>query len=160
VVKLSTRAIHYSFSQNFSVSAPEAFDWCTNYSPNDMALIQEENARREVQRIAADTIILVDSYIDGQMSIEKRKLVCLYPNQLTWTATHLTGPNKYSQYLYEIKPETERTCSLRFAGHYLNHDIKQLGKEEVDELGRKLKEMDSENWKLLAKKMEKELSRK
>lgn len=158
-VDLMPRAIHYGFGQSFSVSARRAFEWCTDYGPGDMALMREENATREVQRISDDTIVLIDTHVSEGKSTVKQKLVCLYPSRLMWTSTHLTGPNKYSQFLYEITPETDRTCRLTFTGLSLDYSIKRLGEKGVGQLAKGLEKMDSEIWKLLAKEMEKELNK-
>ena len=77
-----------------------------------------------------------------------------------WTATHLAGPTKYSQFLYEIMPNTQGTCILKFTGLFLHRKVKAITKDEADKLGDELKEADSKNWKLLAGKMEKDLSEK
>jgi hypothetical protein len=154
------RVIHYGFSQSFNVSARRVFEWCTDYTPEDMALMQEENATREVQHISHDTIILVDTYVSKGKSTVKQKLVCLYSSRLMWTSTHLTGPNRYSQFLYEITPQTDRTCSLKFTGMYLDYSTKEGAVEkEAGRLAKELRKMDSESWKRLATEMEKELKK-
>ena len=151
-------SIRYRFAQRFNVSAREAYDWCTDYSPGDMTLMQEQNATRDVRQVSEDTILLNDTYTVGGERVTKQKLVCLYPDRLTWTSTHLTGPNKYSQFLYEITPDTERTCLLKFTWLFLDYNIEKRGDEkENDLLAKKLEKMDSENWRLLAREMEKEL---
>jgi hypothetical protein len=153
-------AIHYCFSQRFNVSARRAFEWCTNYSPKDMALMQEENATRQVQRLSDDVIILVDTYVNRGKSVVKQKLVCLYPKRLSWTSTHLSGPNTYSQFLYEITPQGDRESCLTFTGLQLYYNVKEdAGEKEAEVLGKELKEIDSEIWKRLAKEMEKELNK-
>jgi hypothetical protein len=159
-VDLMARAVHYGFSQSFNVSARKAFEWCTDYGPGDMALMREENATREVQHVSDDVILLNDTYAIEGKTVVKQKLVCLYPNRLTWTSTHLTGPNRHSQFLYEIVTQNDGQCCLNFTGLYLNHSNKEGAEgKEVERLAKELKKMDSENWKLLAKKMEKELKK-
>jgi hypothetical protein len=158
VVDLAPYAIHYSFSQRFNVSAREAFDWCTDYSPEDMMLMQDENATRKVQRLSDDVIVLVDTHVNKGKCAVKQKLVCLYPKRLMWISTHLSGPNKYSQFLYEITPQGDRKCCLTFTGLQFDNNVKEdEGEEEAEVFGKKLKNMDSEIWKRLAKEMEKEL---
>ena len=155
---LMLHTVHYGFSQSFDVSARKAYEWCTNYGPGDKALMQEENATREVHHISDDVILLNDTYtIEGKITV-KQKLVCLYPDRLTWTSTHLTGPNMHSQYIYELVPQNDRQCCLNFTGLYLNHSIKEdIEDKEAGRLAKELKKMDSEIWKLLANEMEKEL---
>ena len=122
-------------------------------SPGDMALMREENATREVQHISDDVILLNDTYTIEEKTIVKQKLVCLYPHRLTWTSTHLTGPNRHSQYLYEIVPQNDGQCCLNFTGLYLDHSIKEGAEGQAT----RLKKMDSDNWKLLAKELEQDL---
>ncbi len=152
------RTIHYGFSQNIDVSARKAYEWCTDYGTEDMALMQEENTTREVHHISDDVILLNDTYtIEGNTTV-KQKLVCLYPDRLAWTSTHLTGPNTHSQYIYELVPQNDRQCCLNFTGLYLNHSITEGTEEkEAGRLAKELKNMDSKNWKLLANEMEKKL---
>ncbi len=147
---------HYTFSQNFRVSAREAFEWCTHYSPDDMKLMQEENATREIQHFSDAIIILTDTFVAKEKSIVKQKLVCLYSDRLMWTSTHLTGPNRYSQFLYEITPKSEQQSCFKFTGLYIDYDMKDEG-GAVAKLSDELKKMDSTNWKKLSKEMEKEL---
>ena len=85
-------SIHYHFSQRFNVSALRAYKWCTDYDPQDHALMRV-NAKREILNVSANTVVLNDKYYSKNKIIRKRRLVCLYPNQLSWTSTHLTGPN-------------------------------------------------------------------
>lgn len=150
--------IHYHFSQSFNVSPLKAYEWCTNYDPQDHALMQV-NAKREIMHISENTIMLTDRYYDK--NIVKKRLVCLYPNRLSWTSTHLTGPNKYSQFLYEIVPEGKESCRLDFIGLQIEYnDEKRFSKKEIELLAEKLRNEDSAAWKLLATEMEKEYKEK
>ena len=152
------RSIHYGFSQRSQLSARKAYEWCTDYGPEDKALMREENATREVHHISDDVILLNDTYSIKGKNVVKQKLVCLYPNRLTWTSTHLTGPNRHSQYLYEIMPQNDGRCCLNFTGQYLDHNIREgIEEKGTEELREELKKMDSKTWKLLAKEMEKDL---
>ncbi len=144
--------IRYYFSQRFSVSAQRAFDWCIDFDPNDYSLMGEANATRQVSHITKDTIILKDIFITSFGSIEKQKLIQLYPNRLSWTSTHLTGPNKYSQFLYKITAEGKGFSALNFTALHIEYD------EKADEklLANRLCKEDAAAWKLLAKEMEEE----
>jgi hypothetical protein len=120
-----------------------------------------ENAKREILRITETTLVLTDVYDDKNGSIKKQKLVHLYPNRLTWTSTHLTGPNKYSQFLYEIVPEGKRASRLDFTGLHIEYNNEEkFDKEEIKLLASKLRKEDSAAWKLLAKEMEREFREK
>ncbi len=149
-------SIRYCFSQRFSVSAREAYNWCTNCSPQDHALMGDEAAERQITRLAEDTVILTDIFHVGTGTVEKQKIVQLYPDRLCWVSTHLTGPNKYSQFIYEISTEGNGVSRLDFTALHLEYSEK-LGSEAIKSLAGKLKAEDSAAWKLLAKAMAKEL---
>ena len=115
---------------------------------------------REVHHVSDYVILLNDTHTIGGKTILKQKLVCLYPDRLAWTSTHLTGPNTHSQYIYELVPRNDRQCCLNFIGLYLDQSIKEdTEKKKAERLSRELKKMDSENWELLANEMEKELKK-
>lgn len=110
--------------------------------------------------ISENTIVLTDKYRNKNESI-KQKLVCLYPNRLSWTSTHLTGPNKYSQFLYQIVPKSKRSCRLNFTGLQVEYsNRKRFNKKEIELLVEKLRNEDSATWKLLAAEMEREFRMK
>jgi hypothetical protein len=92
--------VRYHFSQRFAVSAQKAFDWCTDFDPKDQVLKGYANAERSISRITANTLILKDVSHSSKETVEKQKLVQLYPEDLFWTSTHLAGLNKFSQFLY------------------------------------------------------------
>jgi len=152
--------VHYHFRQCFSVSARKAFDWCTDYSPEDHALMGEQNAKRKIKIFAKGTIILTDTFNVGDSIIEKQKLVQLYPDKLFWTSTHLTGPAKYSQFLYQITAENENTSHIDFTGLFIDYAHEKLSDKETEKLSEKICNEDAEAWKLLAKAMEKDLQKK
>ncbi len=149
-------AVHYHFTQKFSANAKKAFEWCTNYDPGDHFLMGEENAERKIKRLSKSTVILKDTFQTKTGRVEKKKLVQIYPDQLFWTATHLTGPVKYSQFLYKITPE-ENGSKLDFTGLYLDYENQNLNESENKKLAQQLCKEDAEAWKLLAKSMTKEL---
>ncbi len=151
------QVIRYRFRQKFNVPALKAYEWSTDYEPTDMTLMQQGNAKRKVQRISRDSLILVDTFVVEGKPIAKQKLVCLYPDRLMWTSTHVTGPNKYSQFLYEITSETDEQSCLTFTALSVDYNVKSDA--EAGELAERLNRMDSETWKLLAKHMEKDLKR-
>ena len=142
-------SVRYHFSQQFTIPAKRAFVWCTDFDSEDHALMGEQDAERQITRIADCTIILKDTFHTPAGTIEKQKLVQLYPERLSWTSTHLTGPNKYSQFLYEITPDGEGACILNFTALHLEYDEKTGAKA----LANRLCEEDAAAWKLLAKAM-------
>jgi len=150
-------SVNYHFCQRFHVPALEAYEWCTNYDPIDPALMHEK-AERRISRICEGTILLTDTYPTRDRSIRKQKLVNLYPDRLSWTSTHLTGPNKYSQFLYEIVPEGKKASRLEFRGLHIERARKEdLDEKRIESLANRLRDEDSTAWILLAGEMEGEL---
>jgi len=152
-------SVRYHFSQRFAVSAQKAFDWCTNFDPKDHVLMGDESAERHITYITGSTIILKDIFYSAAGQVEKEKLVQLYPQQLFWVSTHLTGPNKYSQFLYQISPHGQDASILHFTGLHLEYKEKALDKADAKLLADKLRREDANAWKLLAKAMAKELGK-
>lgn len=151
------RSFSYHFSQRFHVPALKAYEWCTDYDPLDPVLMHE-NAERRILHISESAIILTDTYHTGDRSTRKQRLVNLYPDRLSWTSTHITGPNKYSQFLYEIVPEGEKASRLEFRGLHIERASKEHSDGKGIELfADRLREADSAAWVLLAAEMEREL---
>jgi hypothetical protein len=113
----------------------------------------DEGVERQVTSVAKSTIILKDIFHATTGTIEKEKLVQVYPDQLSWVSTHLTGPNKYSQFLYRISLEAKEASILDFTGLHLDY----AAKTDAKELAERLCMEDAAAWNLLAKAMEKEL---
>jgi len=149
--------IQYRFSQRFPVPARRAYKWCTNYSPEDHVLMGDEAAERTITCVTDATIILTDTFHTNRGNVEKQKLVQLYPDRLSWVSTHLTGPNKYSQFIYEISAEGNGASRLDFTALHLEYE--NLDSEAIKSLADKLKKEDSAAWKLLANAMIKELGK-
>jgi hypothetical protein len=145
--------VRYHFSQPFTVPAQQAFDWCTAFDPADHVLMGESDAERQVTRISDGAFTLKETFHSPAGTVEKQKLVQLYPKKLSWTSTHLTGPNKYSQFLYEIKPKGEDASVLNFTALHLEYNEKV----DAEALANRLCEEDAAAWKLLAKAMMLEL---
>lgn len=115
---------------------------------------------REVQQLTKNTVILTDTFHKKGETTVKQKLVCLYPNKLMWTSTHLAGPARYSQFIYEITSESKTTSSLRFTALHVAHCLKEdSDKTENRCLAEELRKEDSDVWKNLANELEKELGR-
>ena len=147
-------SIRYQFIQRFDVSATAAFAWCTAFDPSDPALMGDADAKREINRVADGIVLLKDTFQTPSGVIEKEKLVALYPSQLHWTSTHLSGPNKYSQFLNVIKPLDRYSSEIEFTALHIEHgevaDPKAVAERLCSE--------DSAAWVRLAKAMETELN--
>jgi hypothetical protein len=150
----------YGFSQRFKVPAGEAYRWATDYQPDDWSLMGKKG-KRGIKRLSGNAIILTDRiYGDDGRYVSKRRLVLLYPERRSWTNTHLGGPNKHSQFLYEIIPEGKNSSRLDFTGFQINYDAQgEASPEKVESLAHKLREDDVATWRLLAKAMERDLKR-
>jgi hypothetical protein len=147
--------IHYHFTQRFNQPARKAYEWCTDFTPEDLVLMQEKNVTRKVQQITGNTVILTDKFHNEGKTTVKQKLVCLYPSRLMWTSTHLTGPAKHSQFIYEITSTSKTASILRFTALHIASDIKEgADKTETQRLAEELRKEDSNGWKNLADEME------
>ena len=142
-------SVRYHFTQRFAVSAQEAFDWCTDFDSQDNMLMGDKTAERQITHLADGAIILKDSFHSVAGTIEKQKLVLLYSDQYKWTSTHLTGPNKHSQFLYQIASQGKDASVLTFTAVHLEYDEKADAKL----LAERLCKEDACAWKLLAAAM-------
>jgi hypothetical protein len=148
----------YKFSQKFDVPASEAYKWCTSYDPGDLKLMGEDG-NRSIERIADDTVVLSDTFSKDGQTFTKEKLVRLYPERLSWVSTHITGPAKYSQFMYEIHPLNKTSSRIDFTGLQIDYNETQPTKKEIPVRAAQLKKEDSLAWKLLAKAMHKDLKK-
>ena len=151
--------IHYMFTQHFEVPAKTAYSWCTSFSAEDFSVINQENAEREIVPLTDEVLILRDRYKTGQGWLIKEKLVHLYPDKLMWTSTHLSGPNKHSQFMYKIKAETKQTSYLVFTANHIE-DQKNLSCEDVCLVAEKCCSVDSDVWSRLAEALNKQNRKK
>jgi hypothetical protein len=149
--------VRYTFSQRFVVSAQKAYNWCTEFNPEDHALMGEKEAKRQITQLDGATVILTDAFETKDGWIEKQKLVQLYPHKMFWISTHLSGPNKYSQFLYQISPRSKSASCLEFNALHLEYGNNNLDQTAIKLISEKLHKEDSNGWKLLAKAMAKEL---
>ena len=153
-----TTPLCYHFQQRFNVPARKAFEWCTTYTPEDYALMGERGVSRKIEHVTDRTIILTDTFNTGAGNqIEKQKLVQLYPNILFWTSTHISGPAKHSQFIYQITAEAVNTSNLDFTGLFLDYGDKKLSESDTAKLVEKTCKDDARAWEFLAKAMEQDL---
>jgi hypothetical protein len=143
------------FQQRFAVNSEAAYKWCTDFSPQDPHLMNEDNAEREITKVSEGTIILKEIFHTKEGDLTKEKLVHLYPERHTWVSTHLTGPNKHSQFIYKLTSEADGS-RLTFTALHIEKK-EHMTKKEVESLAKQLCKYDSDVWKLLALAMEEEL---
>ncbi len=148
----------YDFNQRFSVPARQAFNWCTDYQPSDLSLMNESGTRRIV-KLNEDTILLKETIRQNGKAVTKTKLVRINKTSMSWTNTHLSGPNLHSQFLYRIVPEGKRTSRLFFTGLLLCYSVKHLSKHVLKQIAKSERRVDSLAWKQLAKAMERDFER-
>jgi hypothetical protein len=147
--------IRYGFSQNFAVLPKQAYLWCTDFSSQDPQLLGYVIAERQVAPLSDGLILLVDVSHAAQGSVEKQKLVHLYPDQLSWVLTHITGPTKHSQFRYEII-EDASGCHLNYEALHVEYEKDGMTQDEKLQLAKTLCKKDSDMWQLLAVAMQQE----
>ena len=118
--------IYYNFQQRFNVPAHKAFEWCTTYTPEDHVLMGAKGVIRKIEHITDRTVILTDTFNTGAVNqFEKPKLVQIYPETLFWTSTHISGPAKHSQFIYQITAESHNISNLDFTGLFIDYGDKK-----------------------------------
>ena len=151
-------SVNFEFIQRFKVPAKAAYAWATDYRPDDHELMGRRG-RRKIDRICGDTLILTDTIeTGGGGRVTKKRHIRLYPERLTWINTHISGPNRHSQFVYEIVPEGRNACRLRFTGR----EIRKAGPTSARQLAALVAEERKEDaalWKRLARAMEADLGR-
>lgn len=149
-------SVSYQFIQSFSVPARQAFRWATDYQPSDLALMGE-NGKRIINRITDNTIILEEEIMQEKKKSQKIKLVRLNPRSLSWHNIQLRGPNKHSEFIYEISPEGRKRSRLTFTGLLVIYSKTPLNARKLRQIASREKRYDSNAWKKLAKAMTREL---
>ena len=155
-ITMEMYSISYKFNQRFAVPARVAFDWSTDYRTDDLALMGEKGKRR-IKKVTEDTIILEEHVAQEGRRIRKVKLVKLNARTLSWHNIQLRGPNKYSEFIYEIAPEGDRRSRLTFTGLLVVYTKNRLSRDRLKQIASRERKYDSRAWKLLASAMAKEL---
>ena len=148
-------SVRYHFTQRFVVSAQEAFDWCTDFDSQDNIILGDNLVKQQITHLEDGALILKDSFKSVSGTIEKQKLVNLYPDQYRWTSTHLAGPNKLSQFLYKITPQGKNASFLTFTAFHLEYSPK----EDAKLLAERLCKEDAHAWQLLTAAMAEDKNR-
>ena len=115
---------------------------------------------RRVKWLSEDALLLSDTFHTRRGSVKKTKLVRLTPARMQWTSTHVTGRNKYSQFLYQITPEGQGGSRLEFTGLHIEYTRERMSPELTDSLTKRILSEDSSTWKVLAREMEKDVSKR
>ena len=143
------------FSQRFPFQAKAVFRWATDYQPNDIQLMGHAG-KRKIAGLPGSAFILTDTIFkpDGT-KVTKKKLVRTFPDRLTWTNTHLSGPNQYSQVLYQLVAEGPKRSRLDYMGQHV--EARTLAGRELQVLAARVRTDDVAIWKNLARAMGKDL---
>jgi len=144
------------YSQHFKVSPQEAFDWCTDYDPDDQARMGLKG-RRRFTRLAEDTFLLDDTVYRGNRPVRKTKLVKIDAKRMTYYNVHLTGPTRNSLYSYRIVPDGDGESRLDYTGYELTYPSKRPDERQLAKIEEAGAASWHHNWGNLAKAMEKEL---
>jgi len=152
---MGSYSIHYSFSQRFEVPARAAFDWCVDYREDDWRRMGRRGVRK-IKLLNEDTLVLTDKVSTKEGHVTKKRLVRLNPELLAWTNTHIAGPNRHSQFWYQVVEEGKERSRLDFTGLQVNYG-RRPSAARITELAKELKADDSKTWALLAKEMHKDL---
>jgi hypothetical protein len=150
-------SVEYNFNQRFSVPARQAFNWCVDYQPSDLSLMNESGTRR-IRKLNEDTILLKETRT-RQKTVTKTKLVRINKTSMSWTNTHVSGPNLHSQFFYRIVPEGKQASRLFFTGLLVCYSVKHLSKRALRQLAKSERRVDSMAWKHLAKAIERDFYR-
>ncbi|HTP54914.1 MAG TPA: hypothetical protein VML94_08180 [Thermoplasmata archaeon] len=141
----------YGFRTRLPVPRRRAYEWATDYRASDLEL-GGLRARRRVQRLSRNLILLTDSFEQDPFGARrgartvKTKLVHLYPDRWSWTSTHLSGPARYSQFLYELRSTGGRACSLHFTGSQVEQVSTPPTPAARRRRSRELRREDSQLW--------------
>jgi hypothetical protein len=148
--------VEYVFEQRFRVPARFAYEWSTDYTPEDLQISGQSGTRR-IERLSEKAVILTDTRPgDDGKAVAKSRLVHLYPETLSWTNTHVSGPRQHSQFLYTVRPDGPDASILRFQGRELVPMAPKGSPAFVQERAATLSRDDSALWKVLAGAMEKD----
>jgi len=157
--RIHAHSVKYGFNQSLTAPAEEAFDWCTDYQPYDLTTMKEEG-KRGIRKITDDLIILTESMRKNKKRIKKTKLVRLNKSDLSWTNTHISGPNRHSQFLYKIVPEGKTHSRLYFKGLLVCYSPKPLTRKELATITEQERSADSKAWRHLAAALRRETAQR
>jgi hypothetical protein len=147
----------YGFRVSLPASREAAFRWATDYRPTDLGLMGE-SGRRKVASLTENLILLTDTFETPRGRMTKDKLVHLLPDEFAWTNTHLTGPARHSQFLYQLVAAGRNRCQLRFTGLQVDRVARRPTPESVARRKKELTRDDSRAWRRLAAAMGRDLA--
>lgn len=161
---MPVQKVSYKFTARLPASQENAFRWATDYRSGDFDLMGLQ-ARRRVKVLTPDTILLTDTFSSDPFGptpggrTVKVKLVHIYPSRWAWTSTHLSGPARHSQFLYELIPIGWNSCRLKYTGNQVERVPRAPTSAHLAHRARILRKEDSDIWRHLAQAMRKDLAR-
>jgi hypothetical protein len=153
------RRVDYGFTIRLPAPRDRAFRWATDYQAGDLALMGFR-ARRRVEHLTTNTLLLTDSFDSDPFAsrpggrVVKVKLVHLWPARWSWTSTHLSGPTRRSQFLYELIPDGRGHSRLRYTGL----QVERSSAQTVAQRARQLRREDVGGWRKLSAAMGRDLA--
>ncbi len=145
----------YRFTTQPPVPRDYAYRWATDYRSNDLSRVGLK-ATRNVERLTEDLILLTDSFAEDPFNSRpgartvKKKLVHLFPDRWSWTSTHLSGPARFSQFLYHLSPRGTSASLLHFTGSQVEQAARSPTPSSLRRRTRELKQEDSRLWRRFA----------
>ena len=152
--------VSYRFAVRLPTGTAAAYKWATDYRPDDFE-IMGFRGRRRVEHLANGLVLLTDSFdadpFDPKAGARttKVKLVHLFPERWAWTATHVAGPARFSQFLYQLRPKGPRTCILEFRGNQVEQVRRTPTAASLKRRAKELRREDSQLWQRLSKELRK-----
>ena len=157
--KVYAYSIEYAFNQPLAAPAHVAFKWCTDYQPYDFAIMKEKG-KREIQKMTDSTIVLTETTRTKNRIVKKTKLVRLNKSSLSWTNTHIAGPNRHSQFLYRIVAEGRKRSRLYFEGLLIQYSRKPLSRQQLRKIAKDERLGDATVWRHLAAALRKDTAKR
>lgn len=149
-------SIRHEFAQHFRAPPRDAFDWLTDYTPDDHALMGLKGKRR-FRAVSKDTIVIDDTAYSGGRAIRKRKLVKLDAKRLTYYNVLLTGPSRDTLVFYQILPDGDGESKVLYTEYEVIHPKKTPTEKQLAEIAEAESVAWHKEWGNLARAMESDL---
>ena len=150
--------VTYRFTVRLPAGRRAAYEWATDYRSDDFGIMGFRGGRK-VERLANGLILLTDSFdadpfdANAGTRTTKVKLVHLFPERWAWTATHVAGPARFSQFLYQLTPNGRQSCILEFRGNQVEHVRRVPTTSSLRRRARELRREDSQLWHRLSREL-------
>ncbi len=149
-------SVPYRFSVRLPAPVDAAYRWATDYRPDDPTL-GGGSGTRTIVTLAPDALLLTDTVPSGRGTRSKTRLVRLLPGRHAWTSTHVSGPNRHSQFLYQLRPAGRGGSRLEFTGLHLARMRRRPNASAIAALGRAIARDDRREWLVYARVMARDL---